>query len=63
MITGKINKLIVKPAAKILFPKPIIRTKIVNPSNPKTMEGTPARLDIFMRIKSLILFFLAYSSK
>ena len=63
IITGKINKLIVKPAAKTLLPSPIMRTKIVKPSNPKTMEGTPARFEIFIRIKSLILFFLAYSSK
>lgn len=40
-----------------------MRTKIVKPSNPKTMEGTPARFEIFIRIKSLILFFFAYSSK
>jgi hypothetical protein len=63
MITGNINKLIVNPAAKILLPSASARTKIVKPSKPNTTDGTPAKLEIFIRMKSLILPFFAYSSK
>ena len=37
--------------------------KSLNPNKPNTTDGTPARLEIFIRIKSFNLFFVAYSSK
>ena len=63
---------IVAPPAMIERPKPpptlgpmpmVPRTKICRPSSPNTIDGTPARFEMFTWMMRVTKFFGAYSSR
>ena len=60
---GNIRSDIVKDPANMDLPNPIAYTNTLNPSSPYIIDGTPAKLEIFISIKDVSLFFEAYSSK
>ena len=64
IIVGKvINANTIPPTKGIDLGIPKILIKIASPIIPKTTDGTAAKLLIFTSIISVILFFLAISSK
>src|SRR5687768_12732273 len=63
MTIGRINKPRVKPAVRMLWPKPNMYTNKPSANRPYTIEGTPARLVTLISIRSENQFLGAYSSR
>src|SRR5699024_3536047 len=62
-ITGMIMSASVRPAAITELSTDTCLTNYVRPTSPKTTDGTPARFEMFIVMKLVILFFGAYSSR